>query len=200
MIWDERWRRHKSRAAALDPKARARFTAACADRAVWRLLPALEQSIVREHLPALLRALDLMWQAVEGGARRAALREQLSRATRELEELEPDEDSPEYELPGWDDLLYAVLGALRCARGSKETVSAAEVANQAHQAVWFQRIYPQTNRPLPMEEMEQFTRQLELNDPVCMEDLAFQLECLRRAAAGEAVPRSTPPETSGGAP
>jgi hypothetical protein len=193
MLWDEQWQAEKPRLNRLSGLARVRFAAACVDRAFWRLSPTLEASIVRDRLPVLRRGLELLWRIAEGTAEPDAIGEQLSQTIRALQALEPDEDSPELAVHGWDELLYALLAALRCARGPEERVSAAEVADHAYQAVWFQRVYPQTNQPLPMEAMNQLVRQLELNDPVCRDDLAFQVECLRRVEAGEAVPRSTPP-------
>src|SRR6516164_9198930 len=106
MIWDERWRPEKPRLARLDQAARVRFAAACVDRAVWRLAPLLEPTMVGGKLPAVRAGLELLWRIAEAKTPGAVPPEQLEQAIRALEALEPDEDSPELEVHGWDDLLY----------------------------------------------------------------------------------------------
>jgi hypothetical protein len=105
----------------------------------------------------------------------------------------PDQDAPSLAVDGWDDLVFGITYALDVASGRKSKMKPLYVPEKAYLAVWFQQIYRQPTGALLPWDMEAAERKLELKNVVCMEDLAFQFECLSRLEAGQDVQRSTAP-------
>lgn len=178
MLWEERWKTETSRVDQLSRPDQLRLAVACIDRAVWRLRPYLAASAVREYLATVDQALDLLWKTrvSEMGPKE---KDACTELRIQLVDTIPDRDAPPLAVDGWDDLIYGISNALDLASGRKSKVNPLYVPEKAYSALWFQRIYPQTTEPLFPWDMDAFCRQLELKDPVSMEDLAFQFECTR---------------------
>jgi hypothetical protein len=168
-----------------------RWAVLCIERALRRA--GLETSIVKDKLPVLMHTLDVLWRVSSSDILQPEDEKSLKESTNELEKIASDEESPEGRIIGLSDLLCGMECALAAALGHGPHRNAAQAAGYAYQVVWSKQLQPQTTRPLLPWDMDAFCRQLELKDQVCMDDLAFQFECLARLEAGQDVQRSTAP-------
>lgn len=185
--WDECWKGQEHRL-ALDAGAALNLATACVFRAYCRLSNELESSPLAVHLPKVQHALDVLWSAVDKQPHGSELRHQMHGSYDELQRVWPNEDSPII-VYGWDQLLEALIYTLAFGIENRKRSLVISAIAAAYEAVWFHEIYPHTAVPLPMEEMEKRCRFLETHNQACMQDIAFQFDCLDRLERNEKISR-----------
>jgi hypothetical protein len=192
MLWEERWQNERSRFDRLGDSECVRFAAACLDRATRRLYDDLRAGIDQDKLRTFFSGLNLLWYVSPYPALRRDHEALFDHMIDQVQGIGPVENSPEMAVHGWGYLLMGLMYGLACARGPEFHANSIRAAALAYQAVWFQQIHAHpVMEPLVPSESDALSRQLELRNQVCQEDLAFQLECLARLEAGQDVERST---------
>jgi hypothetical protein len=174
MTWDEGWRPNKERVARLGRAQPAQFAADCIDHAAWRVMPVFDAHLSDGLRETVRRWLDLLWDCARGRVPPSGKPTSLRRMIVAVEGVEPGEDDPAYRVNGWDDLLSALVYALTCAADDIRLATAFDVANHAYQSVWFTRVYPRTDVPRRLAGVAAHARQVESDDPVCREEIAYQ--------------------------
>jgi hypothetical protein len=182
--WSKRWRNERQQLSTFNVSQVVMFATACVDHAEVRLREALQASRVKASVPLLTKAIDLLWLASTGKA--GPLVDRVRAAARELEGLVPDDDSPDIAVFGWANLLNATIYALACAEGRDLEVHAFSAADYAYQSVFEQQIFPKLDREMIEDEVET----LERADPLCMQEIDFQLSCMRKIASGQLIERA----------
>ena len=183
-MWDQ-WKQHKRGIRKWSDEIRVRVAVACIDRTFWRLRPYFNDSAVKSKLPLVRKALDTLWAIVEcDDINPDSLRE----IDRLIEAAIPGDDDAENFIFGWADTLNAIAFALRCACGIKTESHCLLAMEYSYYAVREKEVLSTLTKTIGEEEMEK----LEKANDVCMADLNYQLEAIKKITAGEHVPRLKP--------
>lgn len=176
--WDEVMRPEYSRILALDQYHAALFATACVDHVLWVLQSHYANRVPAAHQSKLLAGVRSLWELL---SRRTPWEPDLpERIAAETADLAPDEDSPD-PVPGWSDLVFAVVAATYCFRGRDIHKRAFDAAGGAYQALRKQEVYSVRKPGWKPGD----SRASEEASAACRDEISFQLTLLAKIEAGE---------------
>lgn len=183
-MWDP-WKQHKRGIRKWSDEIRVRVAVACVDRTFWRLRLHFDDSAVKPKLPLVRQALNLLWAIAEGDD---VDLDSIRKIDRRIEATIPDDDDADMLVFGWSDTLNAIAYALRCARGINTESHCLAAMEYSYYAVREKEVLSTLTKIIGEKEMER----IEKANEICMADLNYQLEAIKKITAGEQIPRLKP--------
>lgn len=178
-LWSEQLEIVGQRVHLLPLARKILFAIACVDHAASRLLPEFKGSqIGSSGIEAFADGFDMMWVVALAGCNQPDKR--LSEMANQIEAFVPDDGSPEMAVHGWSNLINSLIYAMVAESKKDADAYALAAAEYAYQAVFEARIFPRIDREMLGDEV----KAMEAADSVCMDEIAFQRQCLSSIEQG----------------